>query len=53
MRNFKTYERHGFVISRSAGADAPWRGWRQDGTSFRAETLKCAFSMARDYAKHV
>lgn len=46
-REFKTYTRHGFVISRTAGPDAPWRGWREDGTKFRADTLQGAFEMAR------
>ena len=50
IRRFKTYERHGFVISRSAGSDAPWSGWR-DGQSFRADTLKGAFEMAREAAQ--
>jgi hypothetical protein len=44
----KTYTRHGFLISRTAGADAPWRGWREDGAKFRADTLRGAFAMARD-----
>lgn len=47
-RPFKTYTRHGFLITRSAGADAPWRGWREDGVSFRADTLKGAFAFARE-----
>lgn len=51
VRRFKTYERHGFLISRTAGADAPWRGWREDGESFRADTLKGAFQMAREAAQ--
>jgi hypothetical protein len=46
-RTFKTYERFGFLISRTAGPDAPWRGWREDGKSFRADTLSGAFQMAR------
>lgn len=49
-RTFKTYERHGFLISRDAGPDAPWRGWRGDGVSFRADTLKGALAMAREHA---
>lgn len=49
MRACKSYERHGFLITRSAGPDAAWRGWREDGKSFRADTLKGAFSMARDH----
>ncbi len=48
IKKFNTYTRHGFVISRTAGPDAPWRGWREDGISFRADTLKGAFQMARD-----
>lgn len=51
VRRFKTYERHGFLISRTAGADAPWRGWREDGESFRADTLKGAFQMAKEAAR--
>lgn len=50
-RTFKTYTRFSFLISRSAGADAPWRGWREDGASFRADTLKGAFQMARKFRK--
>lgn len=46
-RTFKTHERFGFLISRTAGADAPWRGWREDGKSFRADTLAGAFRMAK------
>lgn len=49
-RIFKTYERNGFIISRTAGADAPWRGWR-DGKSFRADTLKGALAMAASYPR--
>lgn len=48
IRRYKTHERHGFLISRTAGADAPWRGWRADGTSFRADTLRGAFAMAKE-----
>lgn len=47
-RIFKTYDRHGFLISRTAGPDAPWRGWREDGKTFRADTLQGAFEMARE-----
>lgn len=43
----KSYTRWGFLITRSAGPDAPWRGWREDGVSFRADTLRGAFEMAR------
>lgn len=45
-RTFRTYERFGYLISRTAGADAPWRGWREDGATFRADTLKGALAMA-------
>lgn len=44
----KTYFRNGFVISRTAGPDAPWKGWREDGVRFRADTLRGAFAMAPD-----
>jgi len=47
-RTFKTYERHGFQISRTAGPDAPWRGWKPNGATFRADTLQGAFALARD-----
>lgn len=47
MRTYKTYTRWGFLISRTAGPDAPWRGWREDGKSFRADTLAGAFAMAK------
>lgn len=46
----KTYTRNGFIITRSAGPDAPWRGWR-NGLSFRADTLKGALEMARTFPK--
>lgn len=46
-RTFRTYERHGFLIQRDSGPDAPWSGWREDGTRFRADTLAGAFAMAR------
>lgn len=49
-RTFKIYERNGFIISRTAGADAPWRGWR-NGESFRANTLKGALVMAASYPR--
>jgi hypothetical protein len=48
-RQTKTYTRFGFLISRTAGPDAPWRGWREDGVTFRADTLQGAFIMAREY----
>jgi hypothetical protein len=47
-RKFKTYTRYGFLISRTAGPDAPWRGWREDGKSFRADTLQGAFIAAKE-----
>ena len=49
MKTFKTYTRFGFLITHSAGPDAPWRGWREDGTSFRADTVRGAFEMARNH----
>lgn len=49
MRIFKTYERHGFFISRTGGHDTPWIGRRADGLKFRADTLQGAFAMARDW----
>lgn len=51
----KTHIRFGFIITKSAGPDAPWRGWREDGFSFRADTLAGAYDMARhmhDQSKH-
>lgn len=48
IREMKTYFRNGFIISRTAGPDAPWKGWREDGVRFRADTLRGAFEMARD-----
>ena len=48
MRQYKSYTRHGFLITRTGGADAPWRGWREDGRTFRADTLQGAFRMARE-----
>ena len=40
MRQCKTYIYKGFVINRDAGPDAPWRAWREDGISLRADTLE-------------
>jgi hypothetical protein len=48
MRTYKTYVRFGFIITRSCGVDAPWRGWK-DGVSFRADTLHGAFYLAKEY----
>jgi hypothetical protein len=48
MKTYKTHTRFGFLITRSAGPDAPWRGWRGDGVTFRADTLRGAFDMARE-----
>lgn len=47
LRRYKSHSRHGFLITRTAGPDAPWRGWREDGRSFRADTLRGAFELAR------
>jgi hypothetical protein len=47
-RHFASYERHGFLITRSGGHDTPWTGWNPHGGSFRADTLKGAFMLARE-----
>lgn len=47
MKTCRTYERNGFLISRTGGADAPWRCWHPDGRRFRADTLRGAFAMVR------
>lgn len=49
VRQYKRHTRHGFLISRDAGPDAPWRGWREDGVTFRADTLQGAFAMASEH----
>lgn len=51
MKAYKTYTRHGFLISRCAGPCAPWRGWREDGLTFRADTLAGALGLAAIFAK--
>ena len=51
MKPARHYIRNGFLITRSAGPDAPWCGWREDGRSFRADTLKGALAMASQYPK--
>lgn len=44
----KTYFRHGFLISRNPTPCAlRWRGWAENGVTFRADTLKGAFKLAR------
>ncbi len=48
-RKFKTHSRRGFIISRTAGPDAPWHGWHPSGYSFRADTLAGAFQMASNF----
>lgn len=46
-----TYERHGFLIipvDPTRGGGFRWRGYRvEDGQSFRTDTLRGAFVMAR------
>jgi hypothetical protein len=49
-RTFKIHTRRGFIISRTAGPDAPWRAWHPSGFHFRADTLAGAFRMASRFA---
>ena len=34
----RSFEHRGFLCTDGNGHDLPWRAWREDGTTYRADT---------------